>query len=82
MDEARLFLVVHSNRTRSSGLKLEERKFSSNMQKNFFMVRAMEHWKTLPRVSFYGVSLWSLLLWRYSGPLWTPTCATYCRVLL
>jgi len=24
--------------------------------------------------------LWSLLLWRYSRPIWTPTCVTYCRV--
>ena len=34
MDEARLFLVVCSNRTKSNGLKIEHRKFSTNMQKN------------------------------------------------
>ena len=38
MAEARGFLVACSNRTRSSGLKLEHRKFCTNMQKNFFMV--------------------------------------------
>ena len=37
MDEARLFLEVCSDRTRSSSLKLEHRKFHTNMQKNFFM---------------------------------------------
>ena len=36
MDEARLFLVVRSNKTRSNGLKPEHRKFHTNMQKNFF----------------------------------------------
>jgi len=49
MDEARLFLVVCSNRTNSNGLKLEHRKFLTNTWKNFFMVRVMEHWNRLPR---------------------------------
>ena len=50
MDEARLFLVVYSNRTRTNGLKLVYRKFHTNMRKNFFMVRVMEHWNRLPRL--------------------------------
>ena len=49
MDEFRLFSVVCSNRTRSNGLKLEHRNFSTNMQKNFFMVRMTEPWNRFPR---------------------------------
>ena len=45
----RLFLVVCSDRTRSNGLKLELRKFRTNMWKNFFMIRVMEHCNELPR---------------------------------
>ena len=49
MDEARLFLVVCSNRTRSNGLKLEHRKFHTNVWNNFFMIRVMDRWNRLPR---------------------------------
>jgi len=35
MDEAKIFLVVRSDRTRSSGLKLEHKKFYTNMWKSF-----------------------------------------------
>ena len=49
MDEARLFLVVCSSWTRSNGLKLEHRKFHTNLWKNFFMVRVTELWNRLPR---------------------------------
>ena len=42
MDEARLFLVVCRDRTRSNDLKLLHRKSHTNMQKNFFMVRVTE----------------------------------------
>jgi len=44
MDEARLFLVVCSDRTRSSGLKHEQRKFCTNTWKNFLTVRVVEQW--------------------------------------
>ena len=49
MDETRLFLVVCSDRTRSNGLKLDHRKFCTNMQKNIFTIWLMEHWNRLPR---------------------------------
>jgi len=49
MDEARLLLVVHSDRIRSNGPKAERRKFHTNMQKNFFMLRVTEYWNRLPR---------------------------------
>jgi len=49
MDEARIFSVVRSNRTRSNGLQLEHRKFCTNIRKNFFMVMVMEHWNRLSR---------------------------------
>jgi len=49
MDEARIFLVVYGNRTRSNSLKLEHRKFRTNMWKKFFMVKMMEHWNRLPK---------------------------------
>ena len=48
MDEARLFSVVCSDKTRSNGLKLKHRKFHLNMQ-NFFTVSVMEYWNRLPR---------------------------------
>ena len=48
-DEARLFSVVCSDRTRSNNLKHEHRKFHTNVWKNFVMVRVMEHWNRLPR---------------------------------
>ena len=75
MDEARLFLVVCSDRTRSNSLKLEHRKFHTNTSK-IFTVRVTEHWHSLPR------QVVESLLWRYSRPGWTPTCATCCRELL
>ena len=42
MDEARLFSVLHSDKTRRNCLKLEQWTFHKNMRKNFFMVRVME----------------------------------------
>jgi len=49
MDEATLFSVIYSIRTRSNGLKPEHRKLCTNVRKNFFIVRVMEHWIRLPR---------------------------------
>ena len=74
MYEARLFSVVCSNRTGSNGLKLVHRKFHISTQKNFFMVSVTETGTGWPE------GRWSLLLWRYSRPIWMPTCATCCRV--
>ena len=39
MDEARIFSVVCSNRTRSNILNFEHRKFCTNMENNLLMVR-------------------------------------------
>ena len=47
--ETRLFLVVCTDRTRSSGLKLKHAKFHSSMWKNFFSVRVTKLWNRLPR---------------------------------
>ena len=49
MDEARLFSVVCSGRTGSNGLKLEHRKFHTDIWKNLFPLRVMGHWNRLPR---------------------------------
>ena len=47
-DGAKSLLVVPSNRTRSSGHRLEHRNFYLNMRKYFFTVRIAEHWNRLP----------------------------------
>ena len=49
MDEARLFSVVHSERTSSNDLKLEHRKFHTCMWKKLIMVKVTEYQNRLPR---------------------------------
>lgn len=65
-------VVFHSVQQQDKG-QLEYRKFHTNMRKNFFPVRVIKHWNKLPR------RLRSLLLWKYSRPVWIPSCEIYCR---
>ena len=41
--------MFYSNRTRGDGQKLEHGKFHTNARKNFFTMRVMEYWNSLPR---------------------------------
>ena len=65
MDEARLFSVVCSNRRKSNGLKLAQRKLCTNKQKSFFTVRVTDHWERLPREVVESPP------WRSSKAAWT-----------
>ena len=47
-DMANCFSAVCGNSTRGSSHKLEHRMLCTNMQRNFFTVRVMEHWNRLP----------------------------------
>jgi len=48
-DGAKLFLVVPSDRTRSTGQKLKHRMFWLNIRKHVFTVKMTEHWHRLAR---------------------------------
>ena len=56
-DMANLFSVVCGHKRRGDGHKLEFRKFSTNMRRNFFTVRVTEHRNRLPREVVYFPSL-------------------------
>jgi len=56
-DEAKLFPVVPSDRTRDNGHKLKHRKFQLNSRKNFFTLRMTEPWTRLPRKVVQSPSL-------------------------
>ena len=55
--------MVCNGRTRSSGLKLEHRKFCTNTWKNIFMVRMTEHWNRLPREVVESISIEIFKTW-------------------
>lgn len=67
-DMANCFSVVCGDRTRRKVSKIEHRKFHSNMWKNSFMLRVMEHRNRLPR----AVVKSSL---EDAQDIWMPTCA-------
>ena len=76
MDEVRLFSVMCSNRTRRNGLKVEHRRFCTNVQKNLFIVRVTEHWNQLPRevVEFHSMEIFKVCLDTFVSDLLEGTC--------
>ena len=73
MDEARLSSVAHSNRSRSNSLKLEHRKFHTNMGKNFFTSKVTGHQDRLLREVVESLSM-EIFKTRLDA-----SCATDCR---
>lgn len=75
-DEVRLFSSVPSDWTEDNGHKLKYRRFSSNIKKHIFTVRATEHCHRFPR------EIWNLRPWRYSKVTRTQSLVIRCGVPL
>jgi len=76
MNEARLFLVVCSERKRSNDKKLVHRKFLKNISKNLFTIRVTEHWNRLSRevVESHSTEIFKIFLDAYLCNLLSGIC--------